>query len=120
MNHYWKMVNLLCCFAFSWQMYGIMDEWINPKREIISISDKKLKGNFPFIIKICPDPGFNLTAIREAGYFEIEPYFRGENMFDTSVIGWAGYTNTSETTGTVDWVYKKAQNFRTLDNFIKG
>ena len=119
-KYHWRMLNLLFCFAFLWQLSGILDEWVNPSQETIRVSEKKLKRKFPLIIEICPDPGFNLTAIREEGYRDIEQYFQGQNMFEDSLIGWAGHSNTSRKNRTVEQVYRKVLNFPTPETFIIG
>jgi hypothetical protein len=49
-------------------------------------------GSFPITFKICVTPGFNETALFEAGYDSLRDYNRGLNRFNNSIGGWAGHT----------------------------
>ena len=119
-RHHWKVLNIMCCLAFTWQLYGIVSEWVKPSQKTTDITEKKLdQFELPLIFKICPDPGFNLSAIREEGYDDIWHYFYGRSSFNNSIFGWAGHTNTSETRGRVEQVYKKVLHFPTPESFIK-
>ena len=110
----------MCCLAFTWQLYGIVSEWVKPSQKTTDITEKKLdQFELPLIFKICPDPGFNLSAIREEGYDDIWHYFYGRSSFNNSIFGWAGHTNTSETRGSVEQVYQKVLHFPTPESFIK-
>ena len=120
-HHHWKVLNLVCCLALTWQMCGIMREWLYPTQETIRITEKKLSNiEFPLVIKICPDPGFNYSAAKEEGYDSIWGYFLGMSRHANESIdmmyGWAGHTNTSETRGTVDEIYHKLANYPTPDD----
>ena len=112
-QHHWKILNLVCCLALTWQMSGIFSEYLHPTQEAIRITEKKLGDDqFPLLIKICPDPGFNYTAVREEGYYSIWAYFTGQSKYkDSNVYGWAGHTNTSENRGTVEEIYQRVVNF---------
>ena len=70
---------------------------------------------FPLVIKICVIPGFNQTALQEAGYSDMESYFLGQNWFDIPTVGWAGITNENETLGTVEEVLAKVKNYGVED-----
>ena len=118
-QHHWKVLNLVCCLALTWQMCGIMREWLYPTQETIRITEKKLSDiEFPLVIKICPDPGFNYTAVKEEGYQSIWTYFAGMSKHNDSMYGWAGHTNTSETRGTVDEIYHKVANYPSPDDLL--
>ena len=121
-QHHWKGLNLVCCVALTWQMSGIFSEWLHPTQETVRITEKKLSDiPFPLTIKICPDPGFNYSAVKEEGYESIWSYFTGDSNYSInhSVIGWAGHTNTSETRGTVDGIYQKVANFPLPDDLFE-
>ena len=82
-QHHWKVLNLVCCLALTWQMCGIMREWLYPTQETIRITEKKLSDiEFPLVIKICPSPGFNYSAAKEEGYDSIWAYFAGDSKYD--------------------------------------
>ena len=95
-------------------------EWVHPSHTATTITKKKLKDiAFPTIIKLCPDPGFNITAMREEGYRNIWGYFVGQSIYNSSLYGWAGHTETMEQRGTVRDVYKKLQYFPAAENFLE-
>ena len=82
-QHHWKGLNLVCCLALTWQMCGIFSEWLYPSQETVRITEKKLSNiPFPLTIKICPDPGFNYSAVKEEGYDSIWAYFSGRNKYN--------------------------------------
>ena len=120
-QHHWKVLNLVCCVALTWQVCGIFSEWLHPTQETVRITEEKLSDiQFPLTIKICPDPGFNYSAATEEGYDSIWAYFTGdnENNHRTGGFGWAVHTNTSETRGTVDEIYHKLANFPSPDDLF--
>ena len=122
-QHHWKVLNIVCCAALTWQMCGIFSEWLHPTQETVRITQKKLSDiQFPLTIKICPDPGFNYTAVEEAGYNSITDYFRGRSEYthDKHVMtGWAGHTKSSETRGTVDEVYQRVANYPSPEDLFE-
>ena len=119
-KHGWKILNLLCCLAFTWQLSGIVDEWINTVQKTTVMMEKKLQDmKFPIIFKICMKPGFNVTALKEEGYKNIYSYFYGLSRYNSSLYGWAGHTNTSKTRSTVDAIYQKVQNYLKVEKAVK-
>ena len=91
-KHHWKIVNLLCFIAFSWQFYDVVHEWISPSQTTVSVMEKNLREfEFPVIFKICMNPGFDSEALREAGYTSSWHYFKGSSKFNSSIYGWAGH-----------------------------
>ena len=118
-KHHWKVLNFLCMLALAWQLYGILAERIKPSNRATDISEKKLTewDDFPVIFKICLDPAFNTTAIREGGYDSIFEYFTGENRYNSSILGWAGHDTTN--THTVESFYQNILTFTEANNFIE-
>ena len=111
---------MMCCLAFTWQAYEIVVSDFHSSQTLTRIEEKKLKDmDFPVIFKICPDPGFNITLLREEGYETRSGYFRGESQFNKSIYGWAGHTETCETRDSVENIYHKVQRFPTPDKIIK-
>ena len=101
-KHYWKLLNLLAIIAFSWQLYGIIHDWVVPTFKTTEISNANLSDfEFPVVFKVCLKPGFNSTYLKEEGYNGISGYFVGESKFNSSLVGWAGHNNDSGVTGTV-------------------
>ena len=107
-----RLFLIICCFAFIFQVYGIIQEWIHPSQTATEISEKNIKGiDFPIIFKICPDPAFILGLIRKEGYKDVFNNFRGESIFNKSIYGWAVHTNTSDKRDSVENVYRRIQMF---------
>ena len=62
------------------------------------------------IFKICVKPGFNSTALEEAGYdtkYGLFRYFLGRSKFNRSTYGWGGHTSSSEVKGGVKDVLRQ-------------
>ena len=76
---------------------------------------------FPLDIKICAEPGFNETAIEEAGY-DRSPwtYFNGVSRFNSSIVGWAGHTKDFGVKGNVEEVFKKVRNHIAVEEVISS
>ena len=51
---------------------------------------------FPVVFKISLIPGFNTTALNEAGYNDSWSYFQGKSKFDNSTYGWAGHSRLGD------------------------
>ena len=51
---------------------------------------------FPVLFKLCVKPAFNQTELEAAGYENSWGYFKGESMFNSSIIGWAGHTRDGQ------------------------
>ena len=48
--------------------------------------------HFPLLLRLCARPGFDISALRESGYYNTDQYFSGRSKFNGSLIGWAGHT----------------------------
>ena len=118
-KHHRKTLNMLCCIAFCWQLYGILGDWIHPSQKTTDISEDQLKDlTFPITFKVCMKPGFNTTALKEEGYASISEYFFGQSRFNNSLYGWAGHTNTSDTRDTLEDVYQRVQCYPRIEDAI--
>jgi hypothetical protein len=100
------MTNLVCLIAFSVQFGNVFEGYINPEQTNTNVHKKEL-AEFPLILKICPNPGFNEIAVREAGYQDSFHYFEGQSKFNHSVYGGAGHTSESGVQGNVTEVASK-------------
>ena len=110
------LVNIFCVFFFGFQLVHLCIEYVNPSVTITQEKTEKLGDiQFPVVLKICIIPGFNETAIREAGYNESWFYFHGQSKFNGSIFGWAGHNNRSETLGEVEEIFKRVRNGRVVD-----
>ena len=70
---------------------------------------------FPLAIKICAEPGFNETAIEEAGYKKTSYYFKGISQFNSSLVGWAGHTEHFGVKGSAEEVHEKVRSHKVED-----
>ena len=119
LKNHWKLLNLLCLFAFTWQLSGIMGEWINPSQQTTQITETSLDNIDLPLIKLCLNPAFNTTALQEEGYQFISSYFQGKSRYNSSIFGWGGHTNNSDDTrGAVEDIYQKVQIFPTANSFL--
>ena len=115
-----KLLNFLCLFSFTWQLSGILGEWIKPSQQTTQITEINLDNIELPLIKLCLDHAFNTTALQEEGYQDIPAYFHGKSRYNSSIYGWGGHTSTSHTRGAVDQIYQKVLNFPTANSFLKG
>ena len=65
-------------------------------------------------------PGFNSSALKEEGYESISEYFMGRSRYNSSLYGWAGHYNNSNTKDSVEGVYQKVQYFPIAENALNG
>ena len=94
--HFRKILNIFCFVFFSVQLHKVVTEWLFPVQTTVQIFGKNLEDfNFPVIFKICANPGFNFTALEDAGYSSVFDYFMGQSRFNGSQYGWAGHGNNS-------------------------
>ena len=105
------------------QLSSILEDFFNPSLTNTVVEKKKLEDfDFPLLFKICPMLGFNISALNEVGYASTVGYFKGESMFNKSMIGWGGHTNeTFEALASVEEVYEKVKNHEVEDiiDYIK-
>ena len=95
--HHWGMFCALLWDSFSRGF--IYPTLLNTDASEIDLQDIE----FPLDIKICAEPGFNETAIEEAGYAKSPwKYFTGVSRFNSSIVGWAGHTKDFGVKGSVE------------------
>ena len=99
----WVLANLACTVVLAIQLTHVLEGYLKPTitrtwEEEVPLQDIE----FPLVIKICVVPGFNQTALLEAGYQNTYSYFAGQSRFNNTLFGWAGHTEDSGTLGTVE------------------
>ena len=69
----WALALLPCVIAFLVQITTLADEMINPTQTVVNTRRLNLSqlNVFPIVFKLCIQPGYNQTAIWEAGYGEV-------------------------------------------------
>ena len=70
----WAFALLPCVAAFLVQITTLADEMINPTQTVVNTRRLNLSQleAFPVVFKLCIQPGYNQTAIWEAGYSEVD------------------------------------------------
>jgi hypothetical protein len=94
-----KLIDSLTCFtyfacllAFVVQVSFVHLSYFRPDQVSTVITEKKLdKQDYPVVFKICVEPGWNASALKEAGYASPREYFSGESRYNRSEYGWAGH-----------------------------
>ena len=73
----------ICFVAFGIQLGNLIGNYINPTITNTNVEKRELKEiGFPLVLKICVRPGFNMTAIQDAGYTGDRAFFLGQSMFN--------------------------------------
>ena len=110
-DHHRLLTNLVCLTAFCVQFGNVLEGYINPVQTNIRVGERNISA-FPLVFKICFSPGLNITAIEEAGYKRSFEYFYGQSRFNSSILGWAGHTNSSGVVGSVVDMRERAKLHR--------
>jgi hypothetical protein len=115
---HWVILTLACTTALLVQLGLVIRGYVAPTLTNTRVEQQDLKDmDFPLIFKICVDPGFDQTAIFEAGYRNTWEYFIGRNRFNSSIVGWAGHTNTSGVQGSVQEILSRIKQHSIRDVF---
>jgi hypothetical protein len=102
---------LVCAAALVFQLGHVLDGYIHPSVTNTVVEERDLQDlDFPLMLKICATPGFNETALHEVGYGSVLRYFEGRSMYNASILGWAGHSNSSEKHGDVAEVLGKVRS----------
>ena len=116
----WVLANLVCTAVLVLQLGFVLEGYINPTITRTWEEEMLLEDiGFPVTIKICVIPGFNQTALDEAGYSDTWTYFLGQSKFNDSVYGWAGHTEDSGTLGTVEEILAVVSDYN-IENILDG
>ena len=119
-HHRLFLVNFTCFVAFSVQLTCVITGFFDRTQTNINKHAEDLLGkNFPVILKICINPGFNDTAINEAGYKNIFDFFAGRSKYNRSVYGWAGHTRDGGVVDSVENI-KEAVTLHTAQNVLNS
>ena len=112
------LVNFTCFVAYSVQLTNVITGFLDRTQTNINKHEEDLHGqNFPVIFKMCINPGFNDTAINEAGYKNIFEFFVGQSSYNSSVYGWAGHTKDGGVVDSVENI-QKAVTLHTAENVL--
>ena len=114
-----SLVQFGCVVAFLVQAANVLDDFFKPTLTNTNIEQRNLK-NFPLTFKICIKPGFNLTALKEAGYNNPWAYFTGQSRYNESELGWAGHHNGSLQHGDAKEVLDKVSFHTAVGTVLKS
>ena len=69
----WALAFLPCVIAFVVQITNLAEEMINPTQTVVNTRRLNLSqlNIFPVVFKLCIEPGYNQTAMWDAGYSEV-------------------------------------------------
>ena len=95
-KNYLLILHIACFVAFAIQFGNVLEGYLVPRETHVTVTERGLRATtFPLVIKLCVSPGFNISAVHEAGYSKLFNYFRGKSASNASVYGWAGQGGTS-------------------------
>jgi hypothetical protein len=117
----WLLVQLACAAATLLHLgFVFWHGYIQPSQTNTVVKESNLKDiDFPVVLKICAAPGFNDSALKEAGYDDAGYYFGGWSRYNSSILGWAGHTNTSGVQGGVAEVLARVRSHAREDVITK-
>ena len=118
----WLLVHLICGLALLIQLKSVFIDYMEPTVFNVVVEERDLHDmDFPLVFKICVKPGFNNTALEEAGYYTTFgplDYFIGRSKYNRSNFGWAGHTATSGVEATVVDILNRV-SLHSVDRVIK-
>ena len=114
-----QVVTVGCTIAF---LVNIIQSYLDMKDNMEdTISHYSLASMvFPVMIKVRVSPGYNSTALLEAGYTSTEGYFAGQSRHHPAHFGWAGHTAEGGVQATVDQVFDRVRQPNTLSDVLEG
>ena len=91
-NILWLFIKIFCYLACGIQVVLLIVEQISPTQTETKVKEVKIEEiEFPVIFKICFKNSFDLDKLKDAGYWSVWSYFKGESKFNDSIYGWAGH-----------------------------
>ena len=74
------------------QVYFLAIKQVDPPQTVTRREEVKFDEiDFPVLFKVCFKPAFHGEKLNENGYRDIWRYFKGESMYNKSILGWAGH-----------------------------
>ena len=90
---YWLIIHSGFFLAFLVQFTSIVQDLLHPSQTTTSIQEHRIT-EIPILFKICVNPGFNLTKIKEEGYSDSYHYFLGRSKYSNTSYSWSGKSVT--------------------------
>ena len=93
LDNAWIGIKTICFVALlvnmSLKVYSSLYPDITVSKTDMTTMDKM---NFPAVFKVCMQPSFDSSELKEVGYLDARAYFAGQSMYSSSTYGWAGHT----------------------------
>ena len=105
-NHFTPLIsiNTFCFIAFLIQLFYVGTGQLSPSKPLTTVEKLILSEiEFQVVFKMCVNKYTNEDeTFKKIGYKDLEGYFIGQSIFNTSVIGWAGHRENGDAFGTVE------------------
>ena len=77
------LVQLICFIVFAIQVKNVLENYLMTTITSTHVKEMDLKDiGFPLVVKICVKPGFNETAVMEAGYKNLWSFWNGQSKYN--------------------------------------
>ena len=88
----WIVVQLLCLALVIIQtVLSVSESFFSGKTVTTSTVGKLKDVVFPVILNLIVTPGFSRAKLHQFGFKDVYKYFKGRNMGNKSLVGWASY-----------------------------
>ena len=59
---------------------------------MVRIGDVRVRDleEFPLVLQVAIREGFDSNGLKREGYQDVDSYFYGQSLFNSSIIGWRG------------------------------
>ena len=112
-----KILAFICAIAFTINtILSVLDQTSSTR--VTKIQTQLSDIAFPAILKIAVKPGFDLEALKDAGYESVDDYFLGRSMFHKDTFGWAGHTAEGATVGDVKEIFNNVRTPHKLSDIL--
>ena len=98
-----KLLNFLFLCVFFGHILQIGYNLKNPEIPSVKVYKKQLKDiEFPITFKLCLlEKSTSSDRYKSLGYNDSQGFYRGQNRFDQSVVGWNGHTSNKTTLASI-------------------
>ena len=101
------LANITFTIILAAQLSQVLGGYFKPSNTRTWEEEVPLKDiDFPLVMKICVNPGFNQSALFEMGYDNTWKYFIGQSRFHHLMFEWAGHTKDLKLKGSVEKVLR--------------
>jgi hypothetical protein len=76
-------------------------------------------AEFPLVLRLVLHQGFDDDALEREGYANVDAYFDGQSMYNSSVMGWRGHNSDGTIRGQPEEIFGKVKHPRVWRKFLK-